>query len=325
MISITAGNINDAFVEGWWRLKTNSVEEPSRNGPVLVARYPVITTYLHPTERVLFNPVRDANPVFHLVEAIWMLAGSNDVESLLPFNSGYSAYANEGIVHGAYGHRWRVTFGVDQILGVIRVLKRDPASRQAVMAMWDPYSNDLEGNYKDRPCNTHIYFDCRGGKLNMTVCCRSNDMVWGAYGANVVHFSLLQELIAHGIGAPVGVYRQFSNNFHVYTENKTVKHFLENTPFETYDYYTSVVGAKVFPLLNGSETVEDLLEDAERFMRNESTYFTEFFTRVAHPLRCAYINRQAKDPDWRNFLKEVPNNNDWKIAFSEWVARRDAK
>ena len=33
-------------------------------------------------------------------------------------------------------------------------------------------------------------------KLCMTVCNRSNDMLWGAYGANVVHMSMLQEFVA---------------------------------------------------------------------------------------------------------------------------------
>lgn len=324
MMNIRATNINDAYQEAWWRLRAYGKNEEVKGRPMLVMPGPITTTYKYPLERVLFNPKRDANPVFHLVEALWMLAGRDDVESLLPFNSGYANYAEpDGRVHGAYGHRWRVSFGGDQILGVINVLKKDPTSRQAVMSMWDPMSNDLEGSWKDRPCNTHIYFDCRGGALNMTVCCRSNDMVWGAYGANVVHFSILQELIAHGLGVPTGLYRQFSNNFHVYKDLPLVEEMLATPPGLTYDFYDHEVAP--FPLLSQGESVEDFMNECSLFFAPVSVYHSEFLTRVAHPLRCAYINRKAGHPDWRNFLREVPESNDWLRAFNEWTARRDTK
>lgn len=294
---------------------------------MLVMPAPVMTTYLRPEQRVLFNPVRDANPVFHLMESIWMLAGRNDVDFLLPFNSKYSYYADDGVVHGAYGHRWRGFGGHDQILEIASLLKRDRGSRQAVMAMWDPGQEDLTGKWKDRPCNTHIYFDCRGGRLNMTVCCRSNDMIWGAYGANVVHFSILQEVIAVAVGIPMGEYRQFSNNFHVYTDVPMVKQFLDNPPFDRYDHYNTVIGAKPFPIMAPGENLPKFLEECEDFCDNTKTHFdNDFLTRVAQPLRAAYINRKSgKDDNWRNFLHEIPSNNDWKIAFNEWVARREEK
>ena len=47
------------------------------------------------------------------------------------------------------------------------------------------------------PCNTAIYFKVREGKLNMTVSNRSNDVIWGTFGANVVHMSILQEYVAY--------------------------------------------------------------------------------------------------------------------------------
>jgi hypothetical protein len=50
----------------------------------------------------------------------------------------------------------------------------------------------------------------------MTVFCRSNDLIWGAYGANAVHMSILQEYVACGLARPVGHYWQVSNNYHVY-------------------------------------------------------------------------------------------------------------
>ena len=325
---ITSNNVNGAFREAFWKLRTMGVPEESRNGPVLVMPGPVITTFLNPLQRVLFNPVRDANPVFHLMEAIWMLAGRDDVGFLLPFNSGYDSYAElDGTVHGAYGDRWRNAFGIDQIYAIIYMLKRDPKSRQAVMQMWSSAAedcNDLVGEWKDRPCNTHIYFDRRYDQLNMTVCCRSNDVVWGAYGANIVHFSILQELIALALGVPIGAYCQMSNNFHAYTDLPVVKHFIESPPFEDCDAYTDVRGARPEPLLQPGERWEDFLSDCESFCDNEPTR-CNFFENVAQPLRAAYVNRKAGDTEWRSFLRGVPKDNDWKIAFNEWVARRDGE
>ena len=71
--------------------------------------------------------------------------------------------------------------------------------------MWDG-SCDLDTHHNDLPCNTHIYFRVVDGKLNMTVCNRSNDVIWGMTGANAVHMTMLQELIAAEADIPIGSY-----------------------------------------------------------------------------------------------------------------------
>lgn len=84
------------------------VKRPSRNGPVLMIDEPVIATYTHPRERVLFNSARDANPFFHLYEALWMLAGRNDVAPLAYYAKNIANYSDDGkTLNGAYGYRWR--------------------------------------------------------------------------------------------------------------------------------------------------------------------------------------------------------------------------
>lgn len=320
-------NVNEAYKEGWWKLRTYGVLEQSRNGEVLVMKEPVMTTYRAPTERVLFSATRDANPVFHLMESLWMIAGRHDVESLLPFNSGYGKYAEaDGNVHGAYGFRWRFNFAKDQLQEIVAELKRDRDSRRAVLAMWDPFRMDMEG-WADTPCNTHIYFDLRGGKLNMTVCCRSNDMLWGAYGANVVHFSILQELIALELGATCGDYRQFSNNFHVYTANAMAKEALENPPYSASDYYSMphpMTGrTDVIPLLVGNETMEDFTHDCMCYFDHDiESIKTLFMQQVAIPLAGAYLARKAGDVEAHNILLRQVEECDWKLAYREWVGRR---
>lgn len=306
-------NVNDAFSEVWHWLPKVSTMETSRNGPVMVANGPVITTYLCPTERVLWHPARDANPVFHLMEALWMIAGEDQLDWLIQFNSRFKEYAEpDGRMHGAYGKRWDL-----QLAGLIQMLRTKKDTRQAVLQMWD-WTRDLFGNWKDRPCNTHIYFDRRDDHLNMTVCCRSNDALWGAYGANAVHFSILQELIADAVGVPVGEYRQFSNNFHVYTDNAMVKEFLQ-TPPSTYNLYDSET---IIPLLRPDEDWQQFRSDCQDLVRGKGAYRTYFMRYVAQPLCEAYLSRKAGLPTApETWLSAVPDC-DWKTAYKMWVERR---
>lgn len=219
---ISARNVNEAFAKGMKLVLGHGSVQPSRDGPVVTAPMPTVTMYRQPNERVLFHPVRRANPFFHLYEAFWMLAGENNARLLDVFVKNFSGrFAEEGgIQHGAYGHRWRHWFDIDQLDSVVDVLVKNRNSRQVVLQMWDPNADLGNHTLKDRPCNTAIYFRARerGGSwvLDMTVLCRSNDLVMGAYGANCVHMSVLQEYIAVQCDLQVGMYWQVSNDFHVY-------------------------------------------------------------------------------------------------------------
>jgi Thymidylate synthase len=319
---IQSNNVNDAFVSALWWLKTAGIKETSRNGPVLVAPGLVVTEYDRPWERVLFDKRRDANPVFHLMEALWMLTGDNDLAWINQFNSRMEKFGENGKQWGAYGWRWREYFGKDQIQLVIDELKRDPKSRRAVISMWDP-AEDLEHQGPDLPCNVSIFFDRRGGELNMTVCNRSNDLLWGAYGANVVHMSILQEAIAWELGVPMGMYRQVSDNFHAYTDLPMMADFLKNPPFGADDRYKEHRGearAVHVPLLSGHETLAMLTEDCKMLVAGGHNFKCHFMQGIAAPLRDAYLARKAGQP----YI--VPAGNvDWMIAFREWDARRAAK
>lgn len=196
---INARNVQDALLSGLPFLKFKGVKRSSRNGEVLVAEGPVTTEYARPRERVLLLPERDANPFFHLFESLWMLNGNEDVAPLVHYVKRMATFSDDGkIFHGAYGHRWQHHFHFDQLTLIIRALKANPDDRRCVLQMWDTIA-DLGWPKRDIPCNTQAYFSRDYlGRLDMTVCCRSNDIIWGAYGANAVHFSMLQEFLAAG-------------------------------------------------------------------------------------------------------------------------------
>src|SRR5690606_24246362 len=125
--TIRAHNVNDALAQGLHHLKFVGELADSRNGRVLRAPGPVITHTARPEQRVLINPLRDANPFFHLAESMWMLAGSNLAAPMVRLVGNMASFSDDALVfHGAYGHRWRNRFGYDQLLNVIKLLQRDP-------------------------------------------------------------------------------------------------------------------------------------------------------------------------------------------------------
>lgn len=319
---IRARNVNDAYDNALVLARLVGVSSESRNGPVIKFPGPVITEYLAPCERVLWDPVRDVNSVFHMVESFWMLAGRSDAAPLLPFNSRMGEFAEEdGNIHGAYGQRWRFWFTEDQIQIAIEKLRSNRRDRRVVIGMWDP-SSDNDPLLRDVPCNTHIYFNCReGAKLDMTVCCRSNDMVWGAYGANVVHMSILHEIVAAGAGLKVGTYAQFSNDFHLYAGLPNFNQIWNTVPDVDKDEYGR--GVPVIPLLREGELVEEFIADCTALLKGDKPANTYFMTAVAYPLIRTYLARKIGVP-WKAMLDEIPPC-DWTLSFLQWATRRDDK
>ncbi len=343
---IRAPNINYALRQGLRLLLSQGIEEESRNGKVLVAPSPVMTIYAKPQQRVLFNPTRDANPFFHFMESLWMLAGRNDVQFVKHYASGMGAFSDDGkTLHGAYGYRWRKGADRDQLQLIIEELTSNPKSRRCVLQMWDASYlgfDDLVVSTrggKDVPCNTHAYFDTVGGKLNMTVCCRSNDMVWGAYGANAVHFSFLLEYVALMAGLPIGEYRQFSNNFHMYVERPDVNKLINQ--------HTSLGGTGIFDRYDGGVSYDKvgfvpLMKSGERERWNKDLYnfFTNWYGRDGEPMPCGEsfetgffkrtavpmhnifaIHKSGRTEDAISFCEEI-EAEDWRIACQEWLKRR---
>ncbi len=218
---ITANHVNEALHRGLELIEKKGINIDSRNGNTREVPCPVATVYTNPLNRVLLSRVRDVNPFFHLFEALWVLAGRKDLGFLYEFNKQMALYSDDGKVFNApYG--WRIRQGVmfpqDQIKAVVKILKGDPNSRQAVIQMWSEF--DLLNETKDKACNMLAVFRIRKNVLYMTICNRSNDIIWGAYGANVVQFSMLMEYVAAHINVKLGTYTHVSNSYHVYTTGK---------------------------------------------------------------------------------------------------------
>lgn len=317
VVSITGDNAPEAYTEALNAMRIHGATEDSRNGPVLTIQQPVYLTIDLPDQRVIADPIRNCNPFFHLMEAIWMFAGSNDVRWLEQFNKRYRQYAdrNTDIIHGAYGHRWRKHFGRDQIQRVAELLERDPTTRRAVLGMWDP-TGDLD-DHPDLPCNTHILFRTTNVGLDMTVVNRSNDLIWGMLGANVVHMTMLQELIAEASGSSLGKYHVITINLHMYKSLENYDKILNETL--TYDIYNPT--CRPMPLLREDETLAEFLHDCELFVAGGQEFQCEWFDAVAVPMLLAWTNRKTSAARATRYgcVIEAP---DWRKACLEWLARK---
>lgn len=298
-----------------------------RGIPVMEYAEPVTTIYTRPWQRVLFCPERDANPFFHLFESLWMLGGRDDAAFLDQFTTNFSRFAEpDGHLHGAYGHRWRWHFGMDQLRDVIDLLHREPDTRRAVIAMWDP-SFDLHAKANDIPCNTNVYFRIRGGKLHMSVVCRSNDIILGCYGANAVHFSVLMEYVAAHLKLPMGRYTHFSHNWHYYLDNPFIQLMKTGAAIDHgSDYYAIGAGPQMQPLAVVNIATTHWDADLRTFLSDDwhdpTNYSDVFFIGVATTMRDAWSNYKRGDLETALYLAKQIKSPDWRSACVGWLNRR---
>lgn len=351
-IILRAGSVSEALARGLSLLSSQAgvVKEDSRNGPVRVWDGPVVVHNTQPMRRVLFSPMRNANPFFHLFESLWMLGGRNDLPWLAQFNKQMASYSDDGgqTQPAAYGHRWRNYFGYDQLPVIIDELKKNPGTRRCVLGHWDAWGihqlqdpdggivnhfGDLMGAVQgsaDVPCNTQCYFTVRDGKLDMAVTCRSNDLLWGAHGANAVHFSILQEYIAASVGVGMGELIQFSWNYHLY-EN-VLKHAPEAMAIDLYDTdrYTGRVNAVEISPIFSPATMEQFDRDLPLFLSaagvngdaaTAAPVTHPFLRETAAPMLRAWRAYKRADLHLACQLAQSIEAIDWRAASYEWMRR----
>tara|TARA_R110002020_G_scaffold165813_5_gene353551 strand:+ start:13243 stop:14319 length:1077 start_codon:yes stop_codon:yes gene_type:complete len=353
---IKVRNVHEALPRGMDALDAPTAAkatrvQPSRAGNTIEFMEPVTTVYTKPTERVLFWEERDANPFFHFYEGLWMLGGRSSVDEVVWFNKNMKSFSDDGsFFHGAYGRRWRQHFGfnkTDQLSIIIERLKKDPSDRRCVLSIWDT-EVDLGGDSLDHPCNTQVYFKVREGQLNMTVCNRSNDMIWGAYGANAVHFSMLHEYMAGMIGVSVGVYTQISDSLHVYEEvyeklkakmprldafDWPVKNPYESmvSPFPMVDLPQNEWDSELGLFLTYVQVLQNLRIDTDDVNKVLQMYDTKlipsdshFFGDVAVPMVHAWHlhKTQKMTKEAMDYIEKNCKATDWALACAEWLQRR---
>jgi thymidylate synthase len=181
-------------------------------------------TLTQPSRAVTHDPRRALNHAFSAAEFCWVMAGRNEVETLAFFNAKMRDFAdqefiginNNGFVKRIPNGRLFGAYGppvVEQMPYVLENL-REPDSRQAVITIWWPSPPKT----KDVPCTVMLQFLLRGGRLDLFVVMRSNDLLLGT-PYDVPLFCRIQSWVAAQVGARVGAYHHAAGSLHLYARD----------------------------------------------------------------------------------------------------------
>jgi thymidylate synthase len=366
---IKVRNVNDAFktlVGGIHLGEIETEKRSTRYGETLTIPEPVIVTYSNPKERVLLSQARDCNPFLHLYESLYMLAGRNDVAPLKYYCSKIDEFSDDGkIFNGSYGYRWRFAeypqvgayAHVDQLRLLVEHLKSKPNSRRAILQHWNIQDDLLKiDTSKDTCCNLCVKFSIREVKnpkgyvdglsktdppiyhstypkyLDMTVFNRSNDLILGLLGTNVVTFSILQEYMAAQLGIHVGVYNQISDDVHVYLKTGEPEKWLsEYTEVGVDPHYLGYPYNHVSLVKNPNlfdSVLPEFVEMYHSFNEKKLTrgkWNEPFLDQVAAPMFKAFaMYKEGKFEDALNLCKDI-EADDWRLVATNWIKKREAK
>jgi thymidylate synthase len=154
-----------------------------------------------------------------LGETLWYMARTNRLAFIEYYLIHYRQYSDDLVtLYGAYGPRLFRMRGIDQLANVIRKLRDERDTRQAVVQLFD--ARDIVAEHKDVPCTCTLQFMRREGRLHMVTFMRSNDVFVGL-PHDVFAFTMVQEYVARSIGVTLGTYTHMVGSLHLY--NKDLK------------------------------------------------------------------------------------------------------
>lgn len=331
-----ARNTNDLAKQVYPAFETHGITADSRNGPVI--RFPETTmiTLTHPWERVNFSPARDANPFFHLMEAMAMIAGFNSVPVLAYYAKNMASFSDDGETFNSfYGTRMHQN---DQLYTVIKNLRTNPDSRQELVMLWDPA--DLTKATKDKACNFAMLFEVFQGNLRMNTFNRSNDAIWGGItGANVVHFSFFQEYVACALNLDMGSWTHTSANLHVYQENPKLNPIVIEANqdedltayphqrtwlFEAQDFDYGLFREELEAFFSLHEILLKTVDPKSMIRLSDFAFSFKFLQHTVRPMAMTWANYKADKTNTTDIHLWIDSieSQDWRKAAKAWMKRR---
>ena len=235
-------NLNEAFVEELAKLKTKGHQVNSRGSKQLERTF-VNFVIEDPTQIDVIVPARKFNKNYAIAEWMWYISANQKVNNIAKLASIWGDIQdNYGEAESNYGS---YIFPLDsrtlhsQWDWTIEELVRDRDSRRATVVINQPYHK--EKNHKDYPCTQYMHFFIRNGKLDMGICMRSNDAVFG-FCNDVFTFSLFHQLMLNhlndrGLNIHLGRYYHHAGSFHIYERHFEMMDKILN------NYYIRVVGS----------------------------------------------------------------------------------
>ncbi len=157
-----------------------------------------------------------------IVELLWFLRGDTNVRWLQERKVRiWDEWADEegelGPVYGKQWRDWESSDGrhIDQIRGLIDLIKRDPASRRQIVTAWNPGEIDRMAL---APCHCLFQTQVANGRLNLQLYQRSADIFLGV-PFNIASYALLAHMLAKECGLEPGVFVWTGGDCHLYSNH----------------------------------------------------------------------------------------------------------
>ena len=239
----------------------------------------------NPRDRIVSCPERKFNSSYAFGELLWYISGSNKLEDIAYYSSRMAQNSDDGItLNSAYGYRIfageHPKIGFNQWENVVRILKEDPDSRQAIIHLHT--ANDKKT--RDEVCTLSLQFVIRQGKLNMITTMRSNDLYYG-FVYDVFSFTMLQEMLANELGVELGKYHHNVGSIHVYEpEFSILMHHIKSTlpAMEAFDWTTADFRDQCAYERTLRETALECVPENDRAVRDLEEYLWECNDQVKH-------------------------------------------
>jgi thymidylate synthase len=157
-----------------------------------------------------------------IIELLWFLRGDTNVRWLRDQRvSIWDEWADaNGDLGPVYGHQWRHWEtpdgrAIDQIAGLVDLIRRDPASRRQIVTAWNPA--DLH-RMALAPCHCLFQTQVANGRLNLQLYQRSADMFLGV-PFNIASYALLTHMLAQQCGLAPGIFVWTGGDCHLYANH----------------------------------------------------------------------------------------------------------
>lgn len=152
-------------------------------------------------------------------ELLWFLRGDTNIAYLKEngvriWDEWADAQGELGPVYGYQWRSWPDPRGghVDQIVNLLELLRRNPASRRLIVSAWNPA---LVDEMALPPCHCLFQFYVAEGRLSCQLYQRSADIFLGV-PFNIASYALLTQMIAQVVGLEPGDFIHTLGDAHLY-------------------------------------------------------------------------------------------------------------
>jgi thymidylate synthase len=175
----------------------------------LDAGFPMLTTKRLPLKAIVH-------------ELLWFLAGDTNIKYLKDngvsiWDEWADANGDLGPVYGAQWRSWPTQDGgsIDQIAGVVEMIKRNPDSRRLIVTAWNPAEVERMAL---PPCHCLFQFYVANGRLSCQLYQRSADVFLGV-PFNIASYALLTMMVAQVTGLKPGDFVHTLGDAHLYSNH----------------------------------------------------------------------------------------------------------